>query len=328
VAGPRALITGIAGQDGSYLAELLCAAGLEVHGTVRAGPDRAFLNLAAVRAQLTLHDADLAVPGALRELVAELVPSEIYHLAGPGFVPDSWDEPEQTIREVAGSGAELLQAVRDHAPAARVVLANSREIFGPDAPSPQSEETPCRPGSPYGVAKLAVHQLVGLARVRDGLHASSAILYNHESPRRPETFISRKVTRTAAEISLGLADELVLGDLDAVRDWSAARDVVRALRAMAAAVEADDYIIASGHGRTVRELVDVAFAVVGLDAASHLRIDQRFIRPVEPSDPVGDPRRAREHLGWQPQTGFAALIAEMVQADLDELGSHTQTAPA
>lgn len=318
---PRVLITGISGQDGSLLAELLVADGVEVHGTVRAPADRELVNLAAVREQLALHACDLAVPGRLRTLVGEVGPTEIYHFASPTFVPESWREPAQTIREIAGSGAELLQAVRDLAPEARVVLANSREIFGPDAPSPQDETTPCRPGSPYGVAKLAVHQLIGLARVRDHLHASSAILYNHESPRRPETFISRKVTRTAAAISLGLADELVLGDLDAVRDWSAARDIVRAMRAMASASEAGDFVLASGVGRTVRELVDVAFAVVDIDPAEHVRVDQRYVRPAERFDPVGNPHHAREQLGWAAEVRFEELIAEMVQADLADLAT-------
>jgi GDPmannose 4,6-dehydratase len=251
---PRVLITGISGQDGSYLAELLCADGAEVHGTVRALRDLEPPNLAAVREQVVLHACLLSEPGALGALVAELAPDEIYHLAAPAFVPESWRLPAATMREIAGCGAELLQAVRDHAPDAHLVIAGSREIFGSDAPSPQDEATRAAPNTPYGVAKLAVHQLVGLAREHDGLHASSAILYNHESPRRPATFISHKVTRAAAAIKLGRQRELALGDLDAVRDWSAARDVVRGLRAMARAGEPADYILASGVGHTVRQL--------------------------------------------------------------------------
>jgi GDPmannose 4,6-dehydratase len=316
---PRVLITGISGQDGSYLAELLCAEGAEVHGTVRGPLDRDMPNLAAVRGQLTLHAVELDDAGRLHDVIAELVPDEIYHLAAPTFVPDSWRDPSHTMRLIAGSGVEVLEAVRDHAPEAHVVFANSREIFGTDAPSPQSETSETVPSSPYGVAKLALHQLVGLARRSEGLHVTSAILFNHESPRRPETFISRKVTRGVAAISLGLADELVLGSLDAVRDWSAASDVVRGLRAMASAAQPADYVLASGVGHTVGELVDVACGVVGIDPAMHLRIDDEFVRAAEGSDPVGDPSRAREQLGWSARMSFEALIAEMVRADLEAL---------
>jgi GDPmannose 4,6-dehydratase len=316
VKSPRTLITGIAGQDGSYLAELLLAEGADVHGALRGPLPRDLPNLAAVREQITLHEADVEVPGQLRQLVAESEPDEIYHLAAPAFVPDSWREPARTARAVVGGGAELLEAMRDHAPRAHVVIASSREVFGASAPSPQDETTPCSPTSPYGICKLAVHQLVGLARERDGLHASSAILFNHESPRRDPTFISRKVTRGVAEIKLGRATELVLGDLAATRDWSAARDIVRGMRAMARAEEPADYVLASGHGRTVRELVDTAFAAAGLEAAPYLRFDERFMRPPEHSETVGNARRAASQLGWSPQTTFEELIAEMVDADL------------
>jgi GDPmannose 4,6-dehydratase len=321
---PRALITGISGQDGSYLAELLCAEGASVHGTLRAPQGRDLPNLAAVREQVVLHEADLDTTGRLPALVAELVPDEIYHLAAPPFVPDSWREPAQTMSRIAVAGAELLQAVRDHAPGAHVVVASSREIFGADAPGPQDEVTTCSPSSPYGVAKLAVHQLVGLARERDGLHASSAILFNHESPRRPERFITRKVTHAAAAISLGLTDELALGDLGAVRDWSAARDTVRGLRAMATASEPADYVLASGVGRTVRELIDTAFAVVGIDAGPYLRVDERFLRAPEHGLPVGNPQRARARLRWSAEISFKELIAEMVRADLGQLQAGTR----
>jgi len=323
---PRVLITGIAGQDGSYLAELLCAERAEVHGTVRGPLDRALPNLAAVHEQVVLHHAQLSEPGSLGALVAELAPDEIYHLAAPAFVPESWRRPAATILEIAGSGAELLQAVREHAPEAHVVMACSREIFGSGAPSPQDEATRTAPGTPYGVAKLAVHQLVGLVREHDGLHVSSAILYNHESPRRPASFISHKVTRAAAAIKLGLADELVLGDLNAVRDWSAARDVVRGLRAMARAGAPADYVLASGVGHSVRQLVESAFAVVGIDPDAHVRVDERFVRPPEASDPVGNPRRAREQLGWSATTTFDELIVEMVQADLAKLEASAEGA--
>jgi GDPmannose 4,6-dehydratase len=317
----RVLITGISGQDGSYLAELLCAEGAEVHGALRGPLARELPNLSAVREQLVLHEADLDVPGQLGDVVAEVEPAEIYHLAGPAFVPDSWRAPSLTIRAIAGGGAELLAAVRDHVPGAHVVVASSREIFGEAAPSPQDETTVCAPSSPYGVAKLAVHQLVALARENEGLHVSSAILFNHESPRRPERYISRKVSRGVAAISLGQAQEIVLGDLSAVRDWSAANDVVRGLRAMAAEPEPSDFVLASGVGHTVRELVDTAFAIVGIDPEAHLRVDQRFVREHEASDPVGDPSRARKLLRWSAQVSFEELVGEMVRADLAELGA-------
>jgi GDPmannose 4,6-dehydratase len=315
----RALITGISGQDGSYLAETLCGEGLAVHGIVREHADGDSPSLDAVRAALTLHDGDLLERGTLRGVIAATMPDEIYHLAAPAFVPDSWLAAADTLHGIATLSGELIDAVRDHVPGARVVIATSREIFGADAPSPQHEDTPCRPSSPYGVAKLAAHQLVGLLRVHSQLHLSSAILFNHESPRRQPQFLSRKVTAAVAAISLGRQDELWLGDLDAVRDWSAARDVVAGLRLMAAAPEPGDYVLASGVGRTVRQLVDVAFACVGLDASHYLRVDPQLVRPPESSPAVGDSTRARERLDWHPQTAFEQLIAEMVAADLAAL---------
>jgi GDPmannose 4,6-dehydratase len=315
----RALITGISGQDGSYLAELLLAEGVELHGIVREPADAQSPNLEAVRSSLTLHGGDLLERGTLGAVIAAISPQEIYHLAAPAFVPDSWTAVAETLQGIATVSGELIDAVREHAAGARVVVATSREIFGDAAPSPQHEDTPCAPSSPYGVAKLAAHQLVGLLRERDGLALSSAILFNHESPRRHPQFLSRKVTAAAAAISLGRQDELWLGDLDAVRDWSAARDIVAALRLMAAAPQPGDYVLASGVGRTVRELAAVAFACVGLDAGRYLRIDPELVRPPETTRPLGDSRRARELLGWAPQISFEQLIGEMVAADLAAL---------
>jgi len=317
----RALITGIAGQDGSYLAELLCAEGVDVHGVVRNLGQRELPLLAAVRERVTLHDGDLLAAGRLRELIGLLEPDELYHLASPSFVPHSWERPAASFAAIAGASAELLEAVRELAPKTHVVLASSREIFGADAPSPQDERTAARPSTPYGVAKLAAQQLGGLLRERDGIHVSSAILYNHESPRRPEWFVTRKVTRAAAAISLGRSEELVLGELDVVRDWSSATDVVRGMRAMAAAPLAADYVLASGVGRSVRELVGAAFALVGLDPEAHVRSDPSLSRPRERSPQIGNPQMARRELGWQPRQRFEELIAEMVAADLAELGA-------
>jgi GDPmannose 4,6-dehydratase len=315
----RVLITGISGQDGSYLAELLCAEGREVHGTVRRAADRGAANLEAVRDSVMLHQGDLLEQGTLRAVIDATKPDEIYHLAAPAFVPDSWLLAAETMQAIATLTGELIDAVRDHVPRARVVVATSREIFGSAAPGPQREDTPCAPSSPYGVAKLAAHQLVGLLRAHDGLHLSSAILFNHESPRRDPQFLSRKVTRAAAAISLGRQDELTLGDTGAVRDWSAVGDVVRGLRLMAAAPEPDDYVLASGVGRTVRELVDVAFACVGLEVERYLRVDPALVRPREDADAIGDASRARERLGWRAETSFEQLIAAMVAADLAAL---------
>jgi len=315
----RALITGIGGQDGSYLAELLCAEGLEVHGTVREPTAAATPNLDGVRERIHLHFGDLIVPGTLSAIVAEVAPEEVYHLAAPAFVPHSWRALADTLRGVAAVSAELIDAVRDHVPGARTVLASTREIFGPDAPSPQREDTICAPNSPYGVAKLAVHQLAGVVRGHDGLHLSSAILFNHESPRRQPHFITRKVTAAAAAISLGRQQELLVGDTAAVRDWSHARDLVAGMRLMAAAEEPGDYVLASGVGHTVSELIELAFSALGLEAADHVRVDPALVRAPEGEPAVGDPLLARERLGWSTQTSFEQLVAEMVAADVAAL---------
>jgi GDPmannose 4,6-dehydratase len=306
----RALITGIAGQDGSYLAEQLLADGFEVHGTTH----RSLVNIEHLRDRVELH-----APDTLAALIADLRPAEIYHLAAPSFVPDSWRDPAGTIAAIAGACASLLEAVRGVDCA--VVIAGSREMFGATDSSPQDERSVCRPTSPYGVAKLAAHQLVGVLRARYGLRASSAILYNHESPRRPERFVTRRVTRAAAAISLGLETELVLGDLDAVRDWSAAQDMTSAMRLMARSADADDYVLASGHGRTVRELVDTAFACVGLRADDQLRVDAQLVRSAEVVAPIGNSAKAHERLGWRPQWSFEELIAEMVRRDRELLSA-------
>lgn len=315
----RALITGISGQDGSYLAELLLAEGVEVHGVLRENADRATDRLDAVRDAATFHTGDLLERGTLRKIVAAAAPDEIYHLAAPTFVPRSWDLLAESVHGIATVTAELIEAVRAEAPAARTVVATSREIFGPDAPSPQNEDTPCRPSSPYGVAKLAGHQLVGLVRERDGLHLSSAILFNHESPRRDPAFITRKVSAAAAAISLGRQEELVLGDTAATRDWSAATDIVAALRLMASAEQPGDYVLASGVGHTVAQLVETAFACAGIDPDGRLRVDPALVRAPELHPVLGDPSRAHERLGWHAKTSFEELVAQMVEADLEAL---------
>ena len=263
---------------------------------------------------------DLADPESLRAAVLETAPDELYHLAAPTFVPASWKDPALTLSLVAGATGTLLKAAAE-LDGLRVMVASSGEIFGTAGESPQTERTPMRPRSPYGVAKLAAFGLVDTLRDKHAMHACSAIAYNHESPRRPERFLPRKVARAAAAIKLGLQDTLELGDLGAVRDWCHARDVVRGYWLMLQADEPVDVILASGTGRTVRELVDAAFAVVGLDAEEHLRVDSELVRPSERTPPVGDTTLARERLGWEPEISFEAMIAEMVQADLSVLSA-------
>ncbi len=312
----RVLITGIGGQDGSYLTEQLLADGHEVVGMVRGDVHGEIAGLEAVRERVTLVAGDLLDPPSLTAALEAADPQVVFHLAAPSFVPASWEDPAQAMAANAGATGALLEAARRQDPSIRLVVASSGAIFGDADETPQRESTRPRPASPYAIAKLAAHQLVTAMRERHGLHASSAIAYNHESIRRPERFVTRKVTRTAARIAAGLEDELVLGDLDAVRDWSDARDVVAGLRLMAAADEPGDYVLASGVGRTVGDLVAAAFAVVGLDPAEHVRTDPQFVRGPEATPSVGDPTKAREQLGWRPEHTFEDLIRTMVVADL------------
>lgn len=268
----------------------------------------------------TVH-GDLADAQSLRVAVLETAPDELYHLAAPTFVPASWKDPATTLAHVAGATGTLLKAAHDAGNGMRVLVASSGEIFGAATHSPQTEQTPMRPRSPYGVAKQAAFGLVDVMRIKFGLHASSAIAYNHESPRRPERFLPRRVSRGAAAIKLGLESELKLGDLGAIRDWCDARDVVRGYWLMLQQDEPGDVILAGGVGRTVRELVDTAFAVVGLNSDDHVRVDSKLVRGSERTPPVGDTTLARERLGWEPEIGFEAMIEEMVQADLADLAA-------
>lgn len=275
---------------------------------------------AAIPGVTTVH-GDLADPASLRAAVLETMPDELYHLAAPTFVPASWKDPSGTMALVAGATGTLLAAAHEAGNGMRVLVASSGEVFGAAKESPQNERTAMRPRSPYGVAKLAAYGLVDVLRHKRKLHASSALAYNHESPRRPERFLPRKVSRGVAAIKLGLQDQIALGDLNAIRDWCHARDVVRGYRLMLARDEPGDVILASGVGRTVRELVDTAFAIVGLDADDHIVVDPELIRPSERTPPVGDPSLARERLGWVAETSFQDMIEEMVHADLAALGS-------
>jgi GDPmannose 4,6-dehydratase len=315
----RALITGISGQDGSYLAELLVAQGYAVTGLLRDHGDREVAALAGVRDRVAFLDGDLLEPRSLGAAMAAAEPDEVYHLAAPTFVPASWEDPGEAIAAIAGATATLLTAARRADRPPRVFVAASSEIFGDAGESPQHERSPMRPRTPYGVAKLAAHGMVGALRERFGLFAVSGILYNHESPRRPEHFLPRKVTRGAAAIALGLQEELVLGDLGAVRDWSHAADVIRGAWLSLQADAAGDYIFASGRSRTVGDLVDAAFAAAGISPEGRVRVDTAFVRPPEGTPPVGDPSRARAVLGWEPRISFEEMIDEMVAADLAQL---------
>jgi GDPmannose 4,6-dehydratase len=321
----RALITGISGQDGSFLAELLLEKGYAVTGAMR-DPVRGSLGCSEhLRARIELVRGDLLAPGTLREAIEGVRPHEIYHLAAPSFIPDSWTRPEETLRAIAGSAAAILETVRERDRSTRVFMSASAAIFGDAGVSPQREDTPCRPATPYAVAKLAAHRLIGLLRARDGLHASSGIVFNHESERRPERFVTRRITRAVAAISLGLQRELTLGDLAAVRDWSFAGDIVRGAWLMLQQERPDDYVLSSGVPRTVADFARTAFACVDLDAERYLRVDPTLVRSAETTPSVGDPSRARERLGWEPRLDFSELVQRMVQADLRELRGVTAT---
>lgn len=316
---PSALITGITGQDGSFLAELLLEKGYAVTGLLREGDARALGPSEHLRGRIELIEADLLMPETLSAAIERVRPDELYHLAAPSFVPASWEQPQETVRAIVGSCAAILESVRLLDSSIRVFVSASGAIFGEASESPQREETPCRPGSPYAIAKLAAHQLVGAMRVHDRLHASSGIVFNHESERRPERFVTRRITRGAAAISLGLQQELTLGSLEAVRDWSFAGDIVEGAWLMLQQEEPGDYVLASGVGHTVAELAQTAFACVGLEAERYLSVDAALIRAPERTPSVGDPTRAREQLGWRPRVSFEELVQRMVDADLRSL---------
>ncbi len=320
-AASSALITGITGQDGSFLAELLLEKGYRVTGVMREAPSQPLGCSEHLRGQLELVQGDLLDPSSLRAAIEQARPREIYHLAAPSFVPASWERPAETLRAITGSCAGILEAVREIDPEVRVFSSASGSIFGEAPESPQREDTPCRPTTPYAIAKLAAHELVGALRTHDALHASSGILFNHESERRPERFVTRRITRGAAAIALGLQDELTLGSLGAVRDWTFAGDIVRGAWLMLQQDRPDDYVLASGVAHTVAELAELAFACVDLEAERYLRVDASLVRPAESTPNVGDSTKARERLGWEPQLSFAELVERMVEADLRALSA-------
>jgi len=320
LSGPCALVTGIGGQDGSYLAELLVERGYDVVGIVRTGPSAEYPNLAAVRNRVRLVQADLLDEKALAGVLREHAPREVYNLASPSFVPVSWDRPVVTAEFAAVGVTSLLEAVRAVDPSIRLYQASSSEIFGDPVESPQTESTPLSPVTPYGVAKAYGHFIVHSYRRRYGLHASCGILYNHESPRRPVSFLPSKVAHAAAAISLGLESELSLGDMTAQRDWGYAGDYVEAMWRVVQEDEPADYIIATGVLHTVEELVALAFAHVGLEWRDHVRVDTSLLRgQAELHRLVGDASRACERLRWEPQVGFDRLVPLLVDAALERL---------
>jgi GDPmannose 4,6-dehydratase len=318
----RALITGITGQDGSYLADLLLEKGYEVHGMVRRSSTETFQRLAHIRDDLILHQGDLLDERSLAAVIGESQPHELYNLAAMSFVAASWNQPVLTAEFTGVGVTRILEAMRETVPAARFYQASSSEMFGKVLEVPQTESTPFYPRSPYGVAKAYGHFITVNYRESYDLYACSGILFNHESERRGLEFVTRKVTHQAAAIKLGLRDELVLGNLDSERDWGYAKDYVEAMWLMLQQDAPDDYVIATNKTNTVRELVDIAFDQVGLDPEQYVRTDPKFLRPAEVDQLIGDPAKAREKLGWEPKTSFDELIRLMVDADLDLLGRH------
>jgi GDPmannose 4,6-dehydratase len=317
----RALITGIGGQDGSLLAELLLDRGYGVYGVAQRAHEE-YENLAAIRDRIEVVRTDLLDQGALRAALEEAQPHEVYNLASPSFVPQSWDAPVATAEFAAVGVTSLLEAVRAVAPEARVYQASSSEIFGAPSESPQTESTKLHPVTPYGVAKAYGHLIVGSYRARYGLHLCSGILYNHESPRRPESFLPRKVAVGVARIVNGLQDELVVGDLSARRDWGYAGDYVNAMWLALQHDEPGDYVVASGRSHSVEQLIECAFEHAGLDWREHVRVDPALVRgKAELHDLVGDASRAHEVLGWEPEVSFDELVRLLVDADLARVRS-------
>ena len=315
----RALVTGVTGQDGSFMADLLLEQGYAVSGMVRSTPEIPVGSAEHLRDRIELVPGDLSDPRSLAAAICSVRPHELYHFAAPSFVPDSWLRPAATLATIAGATATLLETIRDHSSQTRVFVAVSSAIFGSAPESPQNEETDCRPETPYATAKLAAHHLVGQLRRRDEIFACSGILYNHESERRPERFVTRKISRAAAAIKAGFEREVVLGDLTAIRDWSFAGDVVRGAWLMLQQDRPADYVLASGVGHTVAEFAEVAFAHVGLRSEEHIRVTETLQRGVESTPPVGDPGRANRLLEWWPTLSFEQLVHRMVDADLARL---------
>ena len=316
----RALITGITGQDGSYLAELLLEKGYEVHGMVRRASTENFERINHIADRIHLHQADLLDQLSIVDVMKACDPTEVYNLAAQSFVPTSWKQPVLTGEFTAIGVTRMLEAIRLLGKdSIRFYQASSSEMFGKVQAVPQTEDTPFYPRSPYGVAKLYGHWITINYRESYGIYGVSGILFNHESPRRGREFVTRKVTDGAARIKLGLSKELRLGNLDAKRDWGFAGDYVKAMWLMLQQDTPDDYVIATGETHTVKRLVELAFGAVDLDWQKYVVLDPAFVRPAEVDLLIGTPAKAEKQLGWKPETSFEKLVEMMVRADLDRL---------
>jgi GDPmannose 4,6-dehydratase len=324
----RALITGITGQDGSYLAELLLEKGYDVHGMVRRASTENFQRLNPIRDRITLHTGDLLDDRSLVAVLRECTPHEIYNLGAMSFVAASWNQPTLTAEFTGVGVSRVLEAMREACPEARFYQASSSEMYGKVLEVPQTETTPFYPRSPYAVAKTYGHFITVNYRESYGLYACSGILFNHESPRRGLEFVTRKVTHGVAAIKLGLADELRLGNLDAKRDWGYAPEYVDAMWRMLQQDEPRDYVVGTGENHSVDELVEIAFAHAGLERDRHVKLDPAFLRPAEVDDLIADSSKAKAELGWAPQTSFEELVQLMVDADLELLQAGAPVASA
>ena len=322
----KAIITGISGQDGSYLTEFLLANGYEVHGLIRRSSsltrprlDSLQLDCETRQQRLLLHYADLNDTTTIRRLLNRIQPTEFYHLAGQSHVGLSFEIPESTCDLTAMATLQILEILRDMSQPPRFLHASSREIFGTPVVSPQDEQTPVNPNSPYGCAKAFATHLTRVYRESHGLFCCNAICFNHESPRRGENFVTRKDSLGAARIKAGLQNTLLLGDLDSARDWGYAKDYVVAMWMMLQQPHGDDYVLATGVSHHIRELLDIAFGAVGLRWQDHVESDHRFDRPADPVNLCGNPQKAAQILGWQPTLTFQQLISLMVQHDIDHV---------
>ncbi|MFH1131162.1 MAG: GDP-mannose 4,6-dehydratase [Pseudomonadota bacterium] len=319
----RALSTGISGQDGSYLAELLLEEGYAVHGLVQRveleDPTNRLWRINHLNGKLKLHEGSIESHSNVLDAVTKSSPCECYHLAAQSFVNYSFDDAHSIINSDIRGTHNVLSALKEKAPECRYYFAASSEMFGAPESSPQDEQTRFLPRSPYGIAKLAGYHLSRNYRESYGIHATSGILYNHESPRRGFEFVTRKITSQAARIKMGQADMLALGNMDAVRDWGYAKDYVRAMHMMLQQDQGDDYVVATGVTHSVRQFVQLTFEILGLDYRKHVKQDERFFRPAEKVVLIGNAEKAKEKLGWTPTMSFVELVQEMVRADYDRL---------
>jgi len=325
----KALLTGITGQDGSYMAELLLAKGYEVHGIIRRAStfntgrlDAIYADPHSGKSRLFLHYGDMSDASALSRLVGSIRPDEIYNLAAQSHVRVSFDSPEYTTDITATGAVRLLDAIRETGVKSRFYQASSSEMFGLVQQVPQNEKTPFYPRSPYGCAKVYAFWITVNYRESYGMHASNGILFNHESPRRGETFVTRKITRAVAHIKAGLQEKLYLGNLDSKRDWGHAREYVEAMWLMLQQETPDDYVIATNETHSIREFLDLAFEHAGLDWKKYVEIDARYYRPAEVDLLIGDYSKAKKKLGWEPKTKFKDLVIDMVEADIKLLHDH------